>query len=73
MVIAGVGSDAQDMPLSPGAFPPLLPDQFTLITGALVVLAVGLALLVVTATLAVLATSDTENQTRDFAHEQIKS
>jgi len=65
IAIASPASDAQDMPLSPAAFPVMFPDQFTRVTGGLVLLVVGLALLVIVAAiLAIQATSDTKNQMR---------
>jgi hypothetical protein len=58
--------------LSLGAFP-LLPDHFAQLTGALVVLGVALALLVLTATLATQGTSHTETQSRDYVREEAQS
>jgi hypothetical protein len=62
------------MPLSPAAFPVMFPDQFTRVTGGLVLLVVGLGLLVIVAAiLAIQATSDTKNRLRYPAHDQVKS
>jgi hypothetical protein len=62
------------MLLSPAAFPVMFPDQFTQVTGGLVLLVVELALLVIVAAiLAIQATSDTKNQMRYPAHDQVKS
>jgi hypothetical protein len=63
IAIAGAESNAQDMP-SPATCPLLFPGQFTQVTGALIVLAVGLALLVVVGVLATHAAIDTKNQNR---------